>query len=97
MRIRGMAVVLAMLLAFAATLDVFLYVKGVRNDAKTGGGTVDIVVSKQDIAVGQALNPLIESGAFTTRGFPRDDLVQGVVTDLNQLRGQTAAFPILAG
>jgi pilus assembly protein CpaB len=92
-----MAVVLAMLLAFAATLAVFLYVRGVRQEAKTGGGTVDVIVSKQDIPVGQALNALIEAGAFTTKGFPRDSLVQGAVTDLNQLRGQTAAFPILAG
>jgi Flp pilus assembly protein CpaB len=92
-----MAVVLAMLLAFAATLAVFLYVRGVRQEAKTGGGTVDVIVSKQDIPVGQALNALIEEGVFTTKGFPQDSLVQGVVTDLNQLRGQTAAFPVLAG
>jgi len=69
----------------------------VRQEAKGGGGTVDIVVAKQDIAVGQALNPLIEEGFFTTKPFPRNSLIQGVVTDLNQLRGQTAAFPILAG
>src|SRR6266496_790764 len=97
MRIRGMAVVLAMLLAFAATLAVFLYVRGVRQEAKTGGGDVNVIVAKQNISVGQDFNPLIQEGVFTTKAFPRDSLVQGVVTDLNQLRGKTAAFPILSG
>lgn len=95
-RIRGMAVVLAMLLAFAATLAVYLYVKGVREEATTGGEMVTVIVSKQDIPVGTALDPLIEQGVFTTKSIPRDALVAGAVTDLSQLRGQTTAFPILA-
>jgi pilus assembly protein CpaB len=97
MRVRGMAVLLAMLLAVAATLAVFLYVRGVRRDSTKTVQTVTVIVSKVDIAVGTRLDTLASQGSFTTRNFPQDTLVQGVVTNLSQLQGQVAAFPILAG
>jgi len=89
-------VAVALVLAALATVGVFLYVQGVRHSATTGGGMVSVVVSKDDIPAGTQLNTLVEGGAFTTRSVPRDDLVQGVITDVGQLRGQTTAFPILA-
>jgi pilus assembly protein CpaB len=97
MRVRGMAVLLAMLLAVAATMAVFLYVRGVRRDARTTVQTVTVIVSKADIPVGTQLDSLASQGAFTTRNFPNDTLVQGVVTNLSQMQGKVAAFPILAG
>jgi pilus assembly protein CpaB len=57
---------------------------------------VSVIVSKQDIPAGSHLDALVSSGDFNTTSVPRDDLVQGVVTDVNQLRGQTTAFPVLA-
>jgi pilus assembly protein CpaB len=96
MNSRGTAITAAAVLALVATAGVFLYVQGVRHSASTGGGTVSVIVSKQDIPAGTHLDALIASGDFTTTNVPRDDLVQGVVTDLNQLRGQTTAFPVLA-
>jgi Flp pilus assembly protein CpaB len=97
MRVRGAAVFLAMLLAFGATVAVFLYVKGVRRQATTTTGTVTVIVSKVDIPVGTPMDSLINQGAFTTRGMPQNALVQGVVTDLGQMRGKVAGYPILAG
>jgi Flp pilus assembly protein CpaB len=98
MRLRGAAVFLALLLAFGATIAVFLYVKGVRQEAKTANvGTVAVIVSKVDLPVGTKMDTLITQGAFTTQDIPQDALVQGVVTDLGQIRGQTTSYPILAG
>jgi Flp pilus assembly protein CpaB len=97
MKIRGMAVFLALLLAVGATLAVFLYVRGVRDEAKTSAGSVTVIVSKQDIQSGAALDQLVLQGAFATRNFPQGSLVEGVVTDLSQLRGQLAGSTILAG
>jgi Flp pilus assembly protein CpaB len=97
MRTRGIAVALALLLAVAATGAVFLYVKNVRDDAKTAVTTVSVVVSTQDIASGAELDPLIQQEVFTTKEFPSDTLVAGAVTSLAQLQGQTVSSPILAG
>jgi Flp pilus assembly protein CpaB len=96
MKSRASAVATALVLALVATGGVFLYIQGVRHSATTGGGLVSVIVSKQDIPAGTPLDSLISSGAFTTRNVPRDDLVQGIVTDINQLRGKKTAFPILA-
>jgi pilus assembly protein CpaB len=97
MKIRGTAVFLAILLAFGATLAVFLYVRGVRDEAKSSSGSVNVIVSKLDIQAATPLDQLVLQGGFTTRSFPRSSLVDGVVTDLSQLRGQIAASIILAG
>ena len=96
MRSRGLVVALALLLAIGATAAVFLYVNGVREDAKTGGDLVQVVVSTQDIAANTQLDPLLDAGAFTTVGVPTDTVVKDAVTDQSQLQGLTTTFPILA-
>ena len=96
MKTRSTALLVALLLAVAATAAVFLYVKGAKEQAKTGGGLVAVVVSKQDIPAGTQLDSLVSSGAFDTRSVPQDALVRGVVTSLAQLQGQSSAYPILA-
>ncbi|HXF71896.1 MAG TPA: Flp pilus assembly protein CpaB [Actinomycetota bacterium] len=97
MRSRGLVVVLALLLAAGATAAVFLYVRGVREEARTGGELVRVIVPTQDIPAGTELDPLIQQGAFRELEIPRDAVVVGAVTDLSQLRGQTATSAILAG
>jgi pilus assembly protein CpaB len=96
MRSRGLVVALALLLAIGATAAVFLYVNGVREDAKTGGDLVQVVVATQDIQANAELNPLLDAGAFTTASVPPETLPEGAVTDLDALRDQTTTFPILA-
>jgi len=96
MRSRGLVVALALLLAIGATAAVFLYVNGVREDAKTGGDLVAVVVATQDIQANAELNPLIDAGAFTTANVPPETLAEGAITDVNDLRDQTTTFPILA-
>ncbi len=93
----SVALVGTVLLAAAAAAAVFLYVTNVRQNAETGGATVSVVVSTQDIPASTDLDPLIDEQAFTTKSVSSDDLVQGAVTDVFQLRGQRTAYPVLAG
>lgn len=97
MRSRGLVVVLAFLLAVGATAAVFLYVRGVREEARTGGELVRVIVPTQDVPAGTQLDTLIQQGAFRELEVPREAVVAGAVTDLAQLRGQTATSAILAG
>lgn len=98
MKTRGLAIMVALLLAVGATSAVYLYIQGVRKDAKGQvSNMVSVIVSKQDIPAQTSLNNLISGGAFTTLQVPLDAVVQGAVTDLTQLRGKSTAFPILQG
>jgi Flp pilus assembly protein CpaB len=96
MRSRGLVVAIAVVLAIVAAAAVILYTNGVKNDAVTGGALSVVVVSKQDIAANTNLNPLIEEGVFTELQVPTDAVVDGAVTDVSQLRGQTTTAPVLA-
>jgi Flp pilus assembly protein CpaB len=98
-RSRGVAVGTALVLAVVATVAVFLYVQGVRKDARTSpiANMQTVIVPKEDIPAGTSLDALISQGAFTTVQVPRDALVQGVVTDLTQIRGRTTSAAVLAG
>ena len=62
MKSKGSALILAGLLAAAATAAVFLYVKGVRQQVKTSSTIVQVIVAKQDIGANTQLAPLVSSG-----------------------------------
>jgi len=96
MRRNAFMTLIAVLLAAAAAGAVFLYMQKVR-DRSVEVETVDVVVSTTEIPAGQSLDPLIDEGAFVTRAVARDDLVDGVITDVYQLQGQRTAYPIVAG
>jgi pilus assembly protein CpaB len=97
MKSRGLVVVLALVLATLATAGVFLYMKGVREDAKTGGDLVTVVVSKVDIPANTEMNQLIAAEQFEAQEVPADAVVDGAVTQLSQLRNRKATTFILAG
>jgi Flp pilus assembly protein CpaB len=96
MRSRGLVVAIAVVLAIVAAAAVILYTNGVKNDAVTGGALSVVVVSKQDIAANTNLNPLLEQGAFTELQVPTDAVVDGAVTSIGELTGQTTTAPVLA-
>ena len=96
MRSRGLVVAIAVVLAIVAAAAVILYTNGVKSDAVTGGALSVVVVSKQDIAANTNLSPLVEEGIFTELQVPTDAVVDGAVTDVSQLRGQTTTSPVLA-
>jgi Flp pilus assembly protein CpaB len=91
------AAVITLLFAAAAAAGVFLFMKNVRQDAQQPETTVVVLVSSQDIPAGTQLDPLIAQNDFLTEKVPANLVIQGVVTDVYQLRGQRTAYPILAG
>ena len=97
MKPRGLAMVVAFLLAVGATTAIFLYVQGVKRQAKPSANFVTVIVAKKDISPETRLDPLIQEGQFTTLSVPRDALVAGAVTALSDLSGQTTATFILKG
>ena len=96
MRSRGLVVAIAIVLAVAAAAAVILYTQGVKEDAVRGGDLTPVIVSTQEIPANQQLDPLIDQGIFTEIQLPNDALVEGAVTDVEQLRGVTTSTPILA-
>ena len=97
MRGRGLVVVLALILATLATAGVFLYTRGVEQNAQAGGTMVSVVVSKVDIPARTDLDQLIKEEQFRAIEVPQDAVVGGAVTSLDQLSGKSNAVPILAG
>jgi len=93
----SVALVVTVALAVAAAGAVFLFVTNVKRHAETGGGTVTVLVSNQDIPASTDLDPLIADGVFNAKAVSGDDVIEGAVTDVFQLRGQRTAYPILAG
>ena len=96
MRSRGLVVALAVLLAVAAAGAVVLYTNGVKKAAESGGSLTTVIVATQDIPANTSLNSLIESGGFKELAVPADAVVDGAVTSLTALRGQTTTAPIVA-
>lgn len=88
---------LALILATIATAGVFLYSRGVRQEAIKGGDLQDVIVSKVDIPANSELDQLIGAGQFELLQVPVDAVVGGAVTDLSQLRGRRNSAFILAG
>lgn len=97
MRARGAVVVLAFLLAAAATGAVFMYTRNVRDDARAGEEMVRVIVAKDDIPAGLDLNDLISKGAFTSIEVPSSTVIQGAVVTLSELKDQETGAAILAG
>ena len=97
MRGRALVVVLALILATLATAGVFLYARGVEQDAESGGTMVPVIVSKVDIPARSDLDELIEAEEFKVIEVPQVAVVGGAVTSLDQLRDKNNSVAILAG
>ena len=97
MKGRGLVVFLALVLATLATVGVFLYANGVKEEAKSGGPMVAVVVSKVDIPANTNLNGLITDDQFKIIQLPETAVVEGAVTSVDQLRDKNNSLAILAG
>ncbi len=97
MRSRGLVVVLALILATLATVGVFLYSQGVKEDARSGGDLVTVVVSQVDVPANTDLNALIADGQFKSLEVPQDAVIVDAVTQISQLENQRNSVYIFAG
>jgi len=90
-------IAIAVVFAATATLSVFLYARGLQTNAETSTDTVGVVVVSQDIPTDTELDGLLSGGALEIQQVPADLVVANAVTDLDQLKGESTASPILAG
>jgi pilus assembly protein CpaB len=97
MKGRGLVVVLALILATLATAGVFMYARGVQEEAKTGGDMVSVIVSKVDIPANSDLNELIKDGDFRFIEIPKTAEVGDAITSVDQLQDKRNSVAILAG
>jgi pilus assembly protein CpaB len=97
MKGRGLVVFLALILATLATAGVFMYSRGVQEEAKSGGTMVQVVVSKVDVPARTNLDQLIKDDQFRIIQVPETVVVDGAVTSLDQLAGKSNGVAILAG
>lgn len=97
MKGRGLVVFLALILATLATAGVFMYSRGVQEEAKTGGTMVQVVVAKVDVPARTDLDQLINDDQFKIIQVPESVVVDGAVTSLDQLAGKNNSVAILAG
>lgn len=97
MKGRGLVVFLALVLATLATVGVFLYANGVKEEARSGGEMFAVVVSKVDIPANTDLNVLIQEDQFKIIQVPEVAVVEGAVTSVDQLRDKNNSLAILAG
>ena len=97
MKGRGLVVFLALILATLATAGVFMYSRGVKEEVKTGGTMVPVVVSNVDLPARSDLDQMIKDDQFRTIQVPTNVLVSGAVTSVDQLVGKNNSVAILAG
>jgi Flp pilus assembly protein CpaB len=96
MRSRGLVVAIAVVLAVAAAAAVVLYTQGVKEEARVGGELTTVIVSTVDIRANEQLDPLLDQGVFKEIEVPRDAVVVGAITDVEDLKGLTSTSTILA-
>ena len=97
MKGRGLVVFLALILATLATAGVFMYSRGVEEEAKTGGTMVQVVVSKVDLPARTDLDQMIKDDQFRIIQVPESVVVDGAITSLDELAGKSNSVAILAG
>src|SRR4029450_5832923 len=96
MKGRGLVVFLSLILATLATAGVFMYSRGVEEEAKSGGTMVQVVVSKVDLPARTDLDQLIKDDQFRIVQVPESVVVDGAVTTIDQLAGKNNSVAILA-
>lgn len=96
MRSRGLVVVLALILATLATVGVFLYSRGVKEEALQGSDLVSVVVSEVDIPANSDLNAFIRDGRFTTVAISQEALIEDAITEISELENLRNSVVIFA-
>jgi Flp pilus assembly protein CpaB len=96
-RKRNLVIAIGLVVAVAAAAVGILSVQDQKMlEADSRGPSVTVIVSKEDIPADQLLDPLIEEGVFRRFEIPTVALVEGAVTDVEELRGTRAHVLILA-
>jgi pilus assembly protein CpaB len=89
------AIVLAVILAAAATIAIFLYVRGIEERAFEDAELVEVFVAQGLIDAGTGAEQAAEAGLIATDSAPRANVPVGAITSLEQIEGLVAVDRIL--
>jgi pilus assembly protein CpaB len=92
-----MTAIVALLLALAATVAIFLYVRGVEERALEDAELVEVFVAQGPIDAGATAEEVSEAGLIARDSAPRANVPVGAITSLDEIEGQFALDPILTG
>ena len=96
MKGRSLVVVLGLVLTMA-TVGTLWYSRGIDYDMPVGRPMAALIVLKVDIPAGTDMDRLIWLDQFRVIEVPKEAAVDGAVTSLDQLRGESNRVAILAG
>jgi pilus assembly protein CpaB len=94
---KTIAVVLALLLAAAATIAIFLYVQGIEERAFEDAELVEVFVAQGPIEAGTTAGEAGDAGLIARDTAPRGNVPVGAITQLEQIDGLVAVDRILTG
>ncbi len=88
MRARNLLVGILLLVEVTATI--LILTRQPADDSIESSGLATVLVSRKDIHIDQALDPLIEDSVIVEIQVPRDVRMAGALTDFRELRGSIA-------
>jgi pilus assembly protein CpaB len=91
------ALTLAIVLAVAAALLVVAYVKSYQSDVNSRNGEVSVLVANQTIPQLTPGDQVVEATMYRTTTVPKGSLVDGAVTNPDQLKGLVARNEVYPG
>jgi pilus assembly protein CpaB len=94
---KTLAAILAIALAAAATVAIYLYIQGVEQRAFEDAELVEVFVAQGPIESGTTAEQASEAGLITQDTAPRVNVPDGAVTRLDQIEGLFAVERILTG
>ena len=94
---RRILLIIAAVVAALGTLLVFLYVRTADARAQDSVDTVQVLTASQAIASGESYDDALDAGKIETTGVPRSELLAGVESDADVLKGTVALQNIYAG
>jgi len=97
MTTRTGALTLAIILAAAAALLVVVYVKGYQSDVNGRNDEVTVLVANQTIPQLTPGNQVVEADMYRESTVPKTSLVDGAVTNPDQLKGLVARNDVYPG
>lgn len=94
---RAIAILVALVLAAAATIALFSYIRGVETEALAEAQPVEAFVAKDDILAGTPAEAAISQGLIAKEAVPRRNVAQGAITSLEQISGKVSTVQIHQG
>jgi pilus assembly protein CpaB len=94
---RRILLIIAAVIAALGTLLVFLYVRGADARAAEQVDTVQVLTASQPIATGESYDDALAAGKIAPKGVAQNQLLQGVQTSADALKGTVALQNLLPG